>query len=95
MARFFWLKKDYFVVIRSFTAGFISIVMSLYSSNRPRLCICRAKGPVTPGGGNFKIDDFDRLAANRLGGGHASRSVPGIDQDLDSGPLVIIELRVR
>jgi hypothetical protein len=37
-----------YAVISSKVFRFVSIVTSLYSSNRPALCVCQAIGPVFP-----------------------------------------------
>ena len=42
------------VVIRSSAVGFNSIVTSLYSSNKPALCICQAIGPTLPAVASLK-----------------------------------------
>src|SRR5215469_3997897 len=47
-------RDSHFIVMRLSTFGSTSMDTSLYSSNKPLLCICQAMGPVWPASGTLK-----------------------------------------
>lgn len=75
----FYCEQDtvnHFTVINSLVVGLTSISTSLYSSNKPLLCICQAIGPFWPASGTLNYRTSTALLPTRWA--TAMRAAPSV-----------------